>query len=229
MAYVDNNNASNRPAAVVGVVAIHAAIGYVLVSGLATNIVEFVAPPNPKGVEVEVDLPPPPPPPPDTIEDPAPSSDPLIYTPPRPFDLDRDAPPVEITLDPPRSDDIVLRIEPADPGPVATPPPPPPPPPRFDPISAKPRNNPGDWVTTNDYRTIWINREYTGVARFQLSVGTNGRVTDCRITSSTGHGALDDATCKLIERRARFDPAKDANGDKVAGSYSSAIRWVLPD
>ena len=210
MAYLDRKTQENRPTAIIGVVAIHAAIGYVLVSGLGVQIVEIVSAPPFQGTNVEVELPPPPPP--DQVEDPAPSSNPTVYTPPRQLDLDRDPPDIITTIDPPELDnDIVLKIDPAEDGPAVTPPPPPPPP-SFDPVSARPRNNPGGWVTTNDYRAIWINREYTGIARFELSVGTNGRVSHCRITSSTGHAALDEATCKLVKRRARFDPAKDSSG-----------------
>ena len=40
---------------------------------------------------------------------------------------------------------------------------------------------------------------------------------------------LDEATCELVTRRARFDPAKNNQGRAVAGNYSSAVRWQLPD
>jgi len=37
-----------------------------------------------------------------------------------------------------------------------------------------------------------------------LSIDTAGRVTDCRITGSSGNTDLDDATCRLAQRRGRF-------------------------
>ncbi len=84
-------------------------------------------------------------------------------------------------------------------------------------------------MTTRDYKRIWISREMTGTGRFSFSVNSNGRVTDCRVVSSTGHSALDQATCRLVSRRARFDAARDVNGDPTAGSFTTSIVWQLPD
>ena len=84
-------------------------------------------------------------------------------------------------------------------------------------------------MTESDYRTVWINREWTGTARFSLKINASGRVTGCEITRSTGHNALDNATCELIAKRARFNAATDANGQAVASTYSNAISWELPD
>ena len=39
---------------------------------------------------------------------------------------------------------------------------------------------------------------------------------------------LDDATCKLVTRRARFKPATDGEGNPTTGSYSNAVRWQIP-
>jgi periplasmic protein TonB len=101
------------------------------------------------------------------------------------------------------------------------------PPKLFDPVPPKARN--GNWVTDNDYRTAWINRAWEGTAAFRLTIGTDGRVKDCTITQSTGHDALDDATCTLVTRRAKFDPAKNDQGQTVSGSFSSAVRWQIPE
>jgi protein TonB len=59
-------------------------------------------------------------------------------------------------------------------------------------------------------------------------VGPDGRVQSCTVTSSSGHADLDDATCKNIQRRARFDPALDSNGQPTSGSWSSRVRWQIP-
>jgi protein TonB len=39
---------------------------------------------------------------------------------------------------------------------------------------------------------------------------------------------LDDATCKNIQRRARFEPALDGNGNPTTGRWGSSVRWVIP-
>ena len=109
------------------------------------------------------------------------------------------------------------------------PPPPPKPTPSFDPVAARPANNARAWVTQSDYRSSWISRDYAGTVGFRLNVGASGRVEGCSVTQSSGVAALDEATCQLVTRRARFDPAKNGEGRAVAGSYNGAVRWQLPD
>ncbi|MEL7446144.1 MAG: energy transducer TonB [Pseudomonadota bacterium] len=105
----------------------------------------------------------------------------------------------------------------------------PPLPPIFEPVAAAPSNNVGNWVTNGDYKRRWVTREMTGTARFKLEISATGAVTNCAITRSTGHAALDQATCRLVTQRARFTPARDGDGLAVPGTYSHAIRWTLPD
>ena len=99
----------------------------------------------------------------------------------------------------------------------------------LDPVAAAPRGDPGRWITDDDFRTVWINRGYSGIAGFTLSIDAAGRVTDCSLIRSTGHEALDTATCRLLERRARFDPARNAAGDPVPGTFNSSVNWQIPD
>ena len=113
--------------------------------------------------------------------------------------------------------------------PTLAPPPPPKPTPSFDPVAARPANNARAWVTQSDYRSSWIARDYAGTVGFRLNVGASGRVEGCSVTQSSGVAALDEATCQLVTRRARFDPAKNGEGRAVAGSYNGAVRWQLPD
>jgi periplasmic protein TonB len=69
----------------------------------------------------------------------------------------------------------------------------------------------------------------TGKARFRLEIAADGRVTGCTITASSGHPQLDAATCALVSKRAKFQPARGSNGEPVAGTYSNAIDWQLPE
>jgi len=62
-----------------------------------------------------------------------------------------------------------------------------------------------------------------------LVVGTNGRVESCSIIQSTGASELDRATCQILERRARFEPATDSSGAKVSDTVTTPpIRWQIP-
>ncbi|NMW30870.1 TonB family protein [Altererythrobacter sp. RZ02] len=230
MAYVDQGMAADRKKAAAGVIVIHAAIGTVLVTGLATNFIP-AAPPKPfEGHNVEIELPKPTPTP-TPIEDIKPSADPISqpdpFTPDQAIDITPAGPVITTSTTPVPAGPVTREVLPT--GPIMVIQPPVPPVPTFEPIAAKPRNAPSGWITQSDYRTSWINREYTGVARFQLSIGTNGRVQNCQIMASTGHSVLDTATCKLASRRARFEAARDSNGEKVIGSYTGSVRWELPD
>jgi len=66
------------------------------------------------------------------------------------------------------------------------------------------------------------------VTRFTVQVGADGRVTSCNVTGSSGTPELDSTTCSLIQRRARFNPATNGDGQAVAGSWSSSVRWQIP-
>lgn len=100
--------------------------------------------------------------------------------------------------------------------------------PVFTPKLAKPIGKPGLWVTPNDYPANALRQRHEGVTRFQLSIGTDGKVQSCEITVSSGHAALDEAACANLRKRARFVAATGPDGAAVPGTYSSAVRWKLP-
>lgn len=94
--------------------------------------------------------------------------------------------------------------------------------------AAKPKNNPGSWATTNDYPSRALSQEREGTTGFRVTVDSSGRVSDCQVTSSSGHSDLDAATCSNVKRRARFDPALDNAGNPTTGSYSNRVTWRIP-
>ncbi|MCB2086386.1 MAG: TonB family protein [Sphingomonadaceae bacterium] len=228
MSYVDQNGTGNRATAAIGVIAIHVALGGLVITGLSTVVPMLNEEPNLESMKFK--LPPPPPTePPETPDKTIPQKNETIFTPDPPFKLPSNNA-SETTTEEPDESPFVYKPDP-DGAKVADPPafPKPKPTPVLDPIIAKPSNDPSAWVTNSDYRTIWIRREYQGTVGFSLSVGTSGRVENCRITRSSGHGELDDATCRLIKQRARFTSARDGKGMKVPGTYSNSVRWQLPD
>lgn len=223
MAYLQHSSWRERPGAVVGVIAVHALVGYALVSGLTISGIIEQTPRFKARDYVDVPLPPPPPP------EPAAQPDRTLVEPP----VTMPVPPVELSKAPPRPDisPVPSPVPTADyvPRPMPTQTPATLPKlPVFEPVPARPRGNPASWITVNDYRSSWINREMTGTARFKLEVSSAGRVASCTITATSGYPELDRATCALLTQRARFEPARDASGAATSGSYSSAVRWELP-
>lgn len=219
MAYADQQASGNKIVSLVIVALIHIVVIYALVTGLAYSAVKTVAEKlNVVDVEEEVIEPEePPPPPPDQPITPPPvvTPPPIVRTPPT------TAPVITTTNTPPP---VFI------PQPVAAPPPAPPapPPPPSKASGAQPRGNPGSWATPNDYPARALREERAGTTRFRVTIGPDGRVTNCEITGSSGHADLDEATCKNVTRRARFKPALDAAGNAISDTYSNAVRWEIP-
>jgi periplasmic protein TonB len=216
MAYADQSMSGNKITAIIIVALIHVVLGYALVTGLAyeaaKKVIEKVTTVDIKE-EVKKEEPPPPP---KKVE----VKPPPVVVPPPKIDVNVQAPRIEVVNTPP---------PPAPPAPIVLAPPVPAPPPAAPPKAAVPRSNPGSWATTNDYPSRALREEREGTTGFRVTVGTDGRVTDCQITSSSGHADLDEAACANITRRARFKPATDGSGNPVQGSYSNRIRWVIPE
>ena len=217
MAYADQKMSGNRVTALIVVAILHVIVGYALVTGLAYEAIQKVKE-RVETFDVEKEQEPeePPPPPPDQPVPPPP-----IVAPPPPITFNQPAPQVQTVQEPPRF----------QPPPTLTAPPPPPaapPPPRIQPKGASPKGNPGSWATTDDYPSRALREEREGTTRFRVDVGPDGRVTSCSVTGSSGSPDLDDAACKNITRRARFNPATDGEGKPTGGSYSNSVRWVIP-
>jgi protein TonB len=78
-----------------------------------------------------------------------------------------------------------------------------------------------------NYPSSALRQEIEGTVGVAVVVGPNGRVSSCRVTSSSGSGALDDAACRGMERYARFDPALNDAGQPISGNYSTRITYRL--
>src|SRR5579863_1800662 len=216
MAYTDRQMSGNRITALVIVALIHIFLGYALITGLAYSAAQQIIK-KVTTVDIKKEEPKKPPPPP-----PKPKN-----LPPPPV-----APPVKINVavTPPQIQTVTT---PPPPAPVITLPPPPsapppPPPPRFTAKGAQPKGSPSEWVTTDDYPPRALREERAGTTRFHMTIGPNGRPTDCQVTSSSGSPDLDEATCTYAQRRAKFTPATDTDGQPTTGSYSGSVRWVIP-
>jgi periplasmic protein TonB len=58
-------------------------------------------------------------------------------------------------------------------------------------------------------------------------VETDGRVTECEVTRSSGNAELDATTCRLITERFRFRPSRDGRGRPVASYVVENHSWVV--
>jgi protein TonB len=217
MSYVDQPISRGRVWAIVIVAVLHALLAYAFVSGLAYKFIKS-ATEDLKVVDVKEEPPPPPeeppPPPPDQ-----PSSPPVtaVQSPLPPISS---APPVPITPPVPYSPPVPIAAPPA-------PVPAPPPPPRVVPPQ-RARANLNSYFSAYDYPAAALRGNDQGTTSFRLTIGPNGRVTDCQVTGSSGSAALDQATCRILRSRARYTPARDSSGNPSSGSDSGRVTWRLP-
>jgi protein TonB len=205
----------NKVIAIIIVALIHVALGYALVTGLAFSAVK-------KAIErvttVDIEEPPPeeepPPPPPDEVQPPP------IVAPPPPIQLNTAPPPVQTVTTPPPPAPVIPIARPVQP------PPPPPPPSRA--RGATP-DGLGRWSARiqEQYPPRAVRDEIEGRVGVRVSIGPNGRVSECSVSSSSGSSILDEAACAGMRNYARFNPALDAAGNPTTGSYSTTIVYQL--
>jgi len=219
MAYADQQMSGNRIVAIIIVALIHIAIGYALITGLAYSAVK-------KAIErvttVDIEEPEPepeeepPPPEPDTAPPPP-------VAPPPPINIAVAPPPIvtQSVIPPPAP---VARIVP----PPAPPAPPPAPPPPSQARGVTTRNE-ASWARRiqENYPSRAQREGTEGTVGVRVTVTPDGRATGCTVTSSSGSDVLDAAACQGMERYARFNPALDASGNEISGSYSTRVTYRL--
>ena len=206
------------------VVLIHLAIGYALVTGLAYSAAKKLVE---RVTTVDIDEPPPPeeePPPPPPEPETAP---PPPVAPPPPINVSTAPPPIQVQTNiPPPAPPARIIPPTAPPAPPPAPPPPPPPPSQARP--AQPENQ-QSWQRRiiENYPSRAIRDEIEGRVGVRVTVGPNGRVSGCTVSSSSGSNILDEAACNDITRYARFEPALDDAGNPTSGSWGTTIVYQL--
>jgi protein TonB len=219
MSYAERKQmSSNRTAALVVVGLIHLILGYVLVTGLALNVMKEAVE-DLKTFDVEEEPPPPeeePPPPENQPQTPPP---PQVAAPPPLVRTPMQVPTIQATPNPP----------PFVPTPVYRPAPPAPPAPppvrRVEPQSVS--GNLQGLFRDTDYPSSALDNEEQGTVSVALNIGPNGRVSNCSVTGSSGSRTLDSATCRVLTSRAKFTPARDSSGNPTSGTFRQRITWRL--
>lgn len=216
MAYADQQMSGNKITALVIVALIHVFLGYALVTGLAyeaaKKVIQKVTTVDIKEEEKKEEPPPPPP-----KEDTPP---PPIVAPPPPINIAAAPPPVQTVVSAPPAPPVVIAA------PAAPPAPPPPGPSKA--RSASPKGQAG-WAARiqANYPTRAAREEREGRVGVRVSIGPDGKVSACSVSSSSGSPDLDAAACDGMTRYARFNPALADDGSPTTGSYSTAIVYKL--
>jgi protein TonB len=97
--------------------------------------------------------------------------------------------------------------------------------------SAGPQRARGSLVSlfaADDYPVAALRNDEQGTAAVRLGIDRKGRVSECTVVHSSGSESLDQATCKILEQRARFTPARNSDGQPVPDTYDQRVSWQLP-
>lgn len=84
-------------------------------------------------------------------------------------------------------------------------------------------------IRNSDYPRGAIAAGASGTVGLRFVVGTDGRVSDCRVTRSSGRSDLDTVTCRLIMQRFRYRPARDERGRPVPDTVTGEHEWLYTE
>lgn len=82
-------------------------------------------------------------------------------------------------------------------------------------------------IRESDYPRAAIQARKSGTVRIRFVVAPSGRVSQCVVTRSSGSAALDETTCRLIQSRFRYRPARDYTGQPIAETIRGEHEWEL--
>ncbi len=81
------------------------------------------------------------------------------------------------------------------------------------------------WIVDEDYPVGMILDGKRAIVSVRLNVDATGAPTACHIQQSTGPKLFDDTVCRALMRRARFEPALDADGKPFASVVRQGVTF----
>lgn len=84
------------------------------------------------------------------------------------------------------------------------------------------------FVTMDDYPASALRAGQEGDVGVTLTLGQDGRVTNCAVTEPSPFPVLNDATCRNLQRRARFAPFREGIDPPGPRTLTRRISWRLP-
>lgn len=95
-------------------------------------------------------------------------------------------------------------------------------------VPARPVRPLASHFSASDYPALAIRERRQGLVEFALRVARDGRPSGCSVLNQGTASVLEIATCDILLRRARFEPARDSGGQAVEGAVRGRIKWALP-
>lgn len=94
-------------------------------------------------------------------------------------------------------------------------------------VRAKATQSPATWVMHTDYPNESMRAGETGTVGVRLSIAADGQVTECKVITSSTFPRLDQQTCAMLRKRARYEPAQQADGTKIPSMSFMRFRWMI--
>lgn len=85
--------------------------------------------------------------------------------------------------------------------------------------------DPVRWFYDADWEKL-VGSKGHGLTLFRVTVSPDGRAQDCAIEAASGVPELDKLTCDRVMQRARFRPAKWADGTPAYDVYRRTVLWA---
>lgn len=82
-------------------------------------------------------------------------------------------------------------------------------------------------IKDSDYPEAAADAGIGGTVSVRYHVEIDGHVTGCQVTHGSGSALLDATTCRLIEKRFRYDPSRDADGRPVRSIVVVDHDWIM--
>lgn len=83
-------------------------------------------------------------------------------------------------------------------------------------------------IPNREYRRLAGSGLAAGSVAITIRVNPDGTVSDCRVVRSSGNSTADSLMCQLTLEYVRFSPARDSQGRPVAEDVTFAPNWWRP-
>ena len=92
--------------------------------------------------------------------------------------------------------------------------------------SASPKNNPGRWITVNDYPPDALERGSDALISFRLLLDDTGEITRCDPLGQFAEKDFSANLCTRISQRAKMSPALGPDGSPVKSYYTGQVSFM---
>lgn len=87
--------------------------------------------------------------------------------------------------------------------------------------------NRAEWFKAADYPEAALYHERQGTVYVEFVIRADGTAADCSVARSSGHADLDRHACRVLQNRARFQPATDADGNAIPARGKTRFVYAL--